>query len=389
VSVRKDELIDFLLGELPEERAREVEAALAEDPTLREELAVYDESVHVIRLTASEGWNNRPWGYKRRRRLYRAAAILFIAVSVFLLARGNGVEANIYEPDLRLGYLRAEETDSAGHVPVPAAGRDYVVREGNVVVSPFSSPQEFPLKPGDRIAPESEVSVVNGDAVRIDLPKGGILFLGPLSIAVLRERDDGHAAVRLISGVAALVAGDGPVHVAVDHTDLLIDVTDGACLARHSPSEVVCLRGSSYLRDEQDKRFRIPEAHRLPANCAHAPETRAVTDDELDLDWYRSLVYRSWRVEPIEFNRLDDDFVARLEDVTDETLLYLRVVPTESGDVELGFGGESRSYPVRKDHPFRLRIKLAALGDGPRLRVAIPGHDSGLKEARLFDAVPR
>jgi len=64
-------------------------------------------------------------------------------------------------------------------------------------------------------------------------------------------------------------------------------------------------------------------------------------------------------------------------------------VPTESGDVELGFGGETRSYPVRKDHPLRLRLKLSDLGDGPRLRVSVPGHDSGLKEARLFDAVPR
>ena len=389
MSVRNEELIDYLLGELPEERAREFEAALADDDALRRELELYDESRRVIRLMASEGWNNRPWGRRRVRRLYRAAAVLFIAVTVFLLTRGNGVQANIYEPDVRLGYLRAEEPDAAGQVPSPAAGGDYAVREGNVVVAPFGSPQEFPLTAGDTIAPESEVSVVNGEAARIDLPKGGILFLGPLSIVVLRERDDGHAAVRVISGVVALVAGDGPVHVAVDRTDLLIDVDDGACLARQSPPEVVCLRGSSYLRVAEKERFRIPESHRIPANCAHAPVTFSVTDEELDLDWYRSLVYRSWRVESIDFKRLDDDFVARLAAVSDQTLLYVRVVPTESGHVELSFGGETRSYPVRKDHTLRLRLKLSDLGDGPRLRLALPGHESGLKEARLVDAVPR
>ena len=35
MSVRNEELIDYLLGELPEERAREFKAALADDDVIR------------------------------------------------------------------------------------------------------------------------------------------------------------------------------------------------------------------------------------------------------------------------------------------------------------------------------------------------------------------
>jgi len=372
VKRRTDELIDFLLGELPEERA----ADLRDHP----DRARYEEAIELIRVAAAEGWAPR-----RRRRLVwlrpvvAAAAVLLVALSVFLLNGTPGAE-RVFEPDGTYGYLLPEEIAADGSVHTPARGDRTVLRNGTADVAALGSERSYPLEPGDVIAVDSEISAPTESALRIDLPHGGILFVAPLSTVQLRRRNDGQTALRLINGTVCTVAGSKSIHVAVHGTDLLLENIEGAAMLRSAPPEAVCLRGRLVLSVDDGRRFDVPPGHRLPAACSNDPQTIAASSLELDLDWYRSLVFRpGFRAEDVEWERPG---VSRPM-VADATLLYLRLARPNGEPATVRFGGETRTFRARA---VELRIPLSNLGPGPVLEVT-PAN--AIAEARLLRATPR
>ncbi|MGQ0614552.1 MAG: anti-sigma factor family protein [Planctomycetaceae bacterium] len=385
MSLDRDRLLDALLGEASPEAARECERLLASDPAAAAERDLYLRAIALVRQAAAEGWEahapRRP-----RRLLWAAAAALLLGLGALLLRDLSPAPAAIYEPDVAWGYLRGEETDARGGVPLPGTGEGYHLRRGTARGAPIGSSTSSPLAPGDAIAPETELDA-GEEPLRIDLPGGAILFGSSDACLQLRHREDGRAAVRLLGGSAAIVAGRTPVHLAVEGTDLLLTLESGACLLRHGVPDAICLRGRLFLDTPAGQRFPVPEGHRIPAQCSSAPRSAAFADDEVELDWYHALVYRQCSVQCLEFTLRDEaTLVTPALAPAPHSFLYLHVVPTASGTLTLRHGGVVRSFRLRKDEPFRLR--LPATGAGP-LELDLPGSPSGLKEARLVSFTPK
>jgi len=379
----REELIDFLLGELPAERHHAVADRVAGDPEAAAERDRLAEALAVLRVAAAEGWEAPP-ARARRLRLLRpalaAAALLLVALG-FLLLRGTA--DRVYEPDGAYGYLLPEETDARGRVPEPSTAPEYLLRAGAATVSALGSERDFPLQPGESFPADSDLKTPADSAARVDLPGGGILFLAPLTTVRLRLHQDGGAALRLMDGVACTVAGGTPLHLAVHETDLLLRQTSGAALLRETPAEVITLRGDLELLLAGNTTFRVPPGERLPAACAAAPRTVPATGDELELQWYRDLVYRTSRSEDVAWERPG---LSRPLAYGPDTLVYLRFAPTARGTLRLSFGGEPRTFDLRAGAPLELRLRLKDLGPGPQLELA---PADALKAARLFEAVPR
>ena len=221
------QLIDFLLGELPGEEARDVEARLATDTGETARLERYREALGLLRAVAAEGWKPRS-RLRALRPALAAAAVLAIAFTLFV-ANGAPIGPRaVYQPDVAYGYLQPEETDADGNVRTPSTVKESTLRAGSVEIAPLGSGRSFPVAPGTAIPDDSEISSTADTGVRIDLPYGGILFLGPVSTVQLRRRPDGETALRLMQGVACTVAGGKPIHVAVDTSDLLLDHRSGS-----------------------------------------------------------------------------------------------------------------------------------------------------------------
>ena len=380
----REELIDFLLGELSPEWSHEVSQRIAGDPEAASERDLYVEAIGVLRAAAAEGWGARPArGARLRllRPLVATAAILLVAVG--LLFTNGEHRARVFEPALAYGYLLPEETGAAGNVRQPARGDAFLVRAGTVDVGAIGSEQTFTVGPGSVLGPDSEVNAPAESGVRIDMPGGGILFLAPLATCQIRARADGRAALRLTSGAVCTVADGTPIHLAVHDTDLLLTQRSGAAILRSAPADAVCLRGDLGLDQIGGVTFPVPPGRRIPAACAKEPRTVGVTEDELDLGWYRSLVYVACRVEEIVWA---EPGVSEPLDAGADTLVYLRIEPDRSGPFTLTYGGAPRRFNLLKGAPLELRLRLSDLGGGPRLE-ADPA--AAITEARLFTATPR
>ncbi|MHC4960293.1 MAG: FecR family protein [Planctomycetota bacterium] len=378
-----ERLIDLLLHELEAEEAHDLEARLGADPALAARRDEYAQAIALVRDAADEGWQEQ----RRGRMVWlrpaaAAAAVVLVVVGLFFMNGHPAPDETRFEPNTTFGYLRAEETDAAGRVPTPSTAAQITLRKGSLEVAAIGSDRAYRLAEGDAIQPGTELRSQADSRVRIDLPHGGILFLGPVSTVQVRARPDGATALRLKGGVACTVAGDRPVHLAVDGTDLLLRQNAGAAFLRFSPPEAVNLRGALVLRHDRGL-FDVPEGERLPAACANDPRTVPVTDEELALDWYRDLVYRTWRVERVEWDRPGVSLALRIEA---ETLLYLRLVPLQDGELEVGRGDVTKRFELHRGATLELRLRLADLGTGERLIVTPP---TAIREARLFEAVPR
>jgi hypothetical protein len=363
----RDDLLDHLLGELDPERAREVRARIARDPELAAQRDAYAEALELLREAARAGWEAP--AARRRMRLLRpvlaAAAVLLVAAGLLWLGGGVPRDA-VYEPDEAYGYLLAEETDSAGRVPVPSTTGEPRVAAGTVDVAPLGSPEAHALGRGATFAFDTSIRARAGGAARVDLPRGGILFLDDGAHVALRRHQDGGTAMRVLDGTAAIVAGRAMVHVAVEGTDLILAVRDGAALLRATPAEAICLRGELRLVLGGGARFTVPPGRRLPAACAREPETAPATPRDLDLDWYRELVYGggAWTEVAWEEPGRSAPIVADRG-----TLLYVEIEPAESGRLEVAFGAEPRVFALRAGRTFRLRLPLHDLGPGDRLTI--------------------
>jgi hypothetical protein len=375
VSTERDDLIDFVLGELDPARAEEFRGREAE-------VEVYRRAADVLRAAAAEGWEAAPAREGRLRRLrplLAVAALLLVAVALFW---GNGAppRSRVFEPDGAFGSLLPEETDEAGYVLAPAEGDGWTVRAGTVEAAALGGDRSWTLGPGDAIRAESEVRTGGAGGARIDLPRGGILYLAPGAVAQIRRRDDGRAAVRVVEGDVCTVAEGSPVHVAVEATDLLLTQESGAALVRRTQPEAICLRGTLLLNRERGESFRVPAGERLPAACADEPRTVPTSEEELNLAWYRDLAYREWTWRELSWTgealRCDVEALP-------ETRLYLRVLPAEACDLTVRFGGEAREFKLYGRQQFELRLRLSDLGPGPRLEVT-PGD--AIREARTFRA---
>jgi hypothetical protein len=382
-----EELIDYLLGELPLDRSREVAERIARDPDAAADRDLYEESLQLIRAAAATGWEARR-GRARlvwlRPALAAAAVIALVVTGTFLLNGGHHAHT-VYDPDGAIGYARAEETDAAGAVRVPPTATEVVVRTGSVEVAVIGSESWYTLGPGETVPLGSDVKTPAEGGARLDLPDGGIVFLPGLSEVRVRAHQRGGIALRLLHGATCAVAGPRPLYLAVHETDLILRLRAGAALLRRRPTDAVALRGELDLLLENGRRFRVPEAERLPAACAKEPATKPVGDDELELDWYRDLVFEpGWHVEEL---KLDADGRCKPRWCTGpDTMLYLRIVPPASGTLRISFGGEPREFALRADSELRLRLRTADLGPGPVLQVT---PAAGLKEARVFGAKPR
>lgn len=384
---RDDELlIDLLLDELSGEERRDVERRLVAESALAERHQAYSDALSILREAAAEGWEARRDAFRWLRPAIAVAAVLLVALTVFLLGdRANGART-VFEPDTAFGYLRAEETDSAGRVPDPSTVSEPTIASGELKVAALGSAQSpYTVGAGDVIRSDSELETETDASVRVDLPHGGILFLRPATVVQIRRRTDGETALRLKQGVACTVVGTRPIHLAVDGTDLLLRQDKGASFVRFSPPEAVCLRGKLTLRTSDEATFDVPEGERLPAACTNDPRTVPVADEELGLDWYRDLVYSYHRVERVEWEKPGR---SRALWVSPETMLYVRLVPRRGGEVELRFGdaAKARRYEARTGVNLELRLRLADLGPGPRLEIE---PADAVREARLFEATPR
>jgi hypothetical protein len=374
-----ERLIDLLLHELEAGEARDLEARLDADPALAERRDEYARAIDLVREAADEGWQAPRSRLVWLRPAVAAAAVVLVVVGLFLMSGGPAADETHFAPDTIFGYLRAEETNAAGQVPEPSTATQITLRAGLLEVAAIGSERAYALAEGEVIQPGTELRSQADSRVRVDLPHGGILFLGPVSTVQVRTRPDGATALRLKGGVACTVAGGRAVHLAVDGTDLLLRQNAGAAFLRFSPPEAVNLRGSLTLRHERGVEFDVPEGERLPAACANDPRTVPVTDDELALDWYRDLVYREWRVERVEWERPG---VSRPLQAGADTLLYLRLVPLRNGELELG----ARRFGLRRGGTLELRLPLAdVLADG---RLVVQPADA-IREARLFEARSR
>jgi len=366
VNREREELIDFILGEGPEPE----ECDRAAEAELRAAIA-------VVRTAAAEGWGARGRRLVFLRPALAAAAVVLVALAAFLL-NGAGPRA-VYEPDVAFGVLLPEETDSSGTAPgappVPAP----TMRAGKATFAPLGADRAEPLALGDEIPYESEVRTPAETGARIDLPQGGILFVGPLSTVRLRRHEAGGPALRVLEGVAATVAGSVPLHLAVHGTDLLVRQESGALLLRETPGEVITLRGSADLLLSGSESFPIPPGERLPAACVNEPFTTPATAMEMDLDWYLALVYGGGEIDDVRWERPGTS--EPLKDEPEGTMIFLRLVPVANGHCDLSFGGERRTYELDAGAPLALRFRLEDLGPGPRLVVS-PAN--AIHEARLF-----
>jgi hypothetical protein len=386
VKREREELIDYLLGELPLEQSRDVAERIARDPDAAADRDLYEESLRLIRAAAATGWETRP-GRARlvwlRPALAAAAVIALVVCGTYFLNGGHHAHT-VYDPDGAVGYARAEETDAAGAVHAAATGTGITVRRGGVDIAAIGSDRDYPLGQGETVPLGSDIKTSAVGGARLDLPDGGIVFLRPLSTLRVRAHQQGGVALRLLDGVACTVAGPRPLHLAVHKTDLILRLRNGAALLRKRPSDAVALRGELFLLLEGGQRFRVPEAERLPAACAKAPATEPVRDDALDLDWYRDLVFQpGWHVEELT---LDQDGRCTPTRCTGDAMLYLRLVPPAAGPLRISFGGEAREFVLHRDSELRLRLRLRDLGPGPVLQVT---PAAGLKEARILQATPR
>jgi len=371
-----DELIDMLLGELPPERA----ALLRADPALRASIERYEQAIGLIRDAALPGWEAAPVRRAWRARVAAIAALLLAAFALFLLDGRPRYRSRVFEPDGAFGELRPEETDAAGRVLSPSEAQQPTLRLGAVEIAALGAKRRFPVSPGSPIPFDSEIMTAAEGGARIDLPHRAILFLGPLSTVHLRTRADGATALRVAGGVACAVAEGGPLHVAVDESDLLLVQRSGASLFRHSPAEAVNLRGDLLLDMGAGRTFPIPPCERLPAACVAEPETVAVTDGELGLDWYAALAHAGNQVDDVAWQtRLSSAPLPH----TPGTLLYLRFAENGGGTLELSFGGAKRRFALDKGDSLELRLRLRDLGEGPVLTLS-----HAPREARLFTPRP-
>lgn len=382
----REELIDYLLGELPLEQGRGVAERIARDPDTAADRDLYEESLRLIRAAAAEGWETRH-GRARlvwlRPALAAAAVIALVVCGTFLLNGGHHAQT-VYDPDGAVGYARAEETDAGGAVFLPAHGDTITVRAGEVEVAAIGSDHDYALGQGETVALDSDVKTSAESGARLDLPDGGIVFLRPLSTLRVRAHQQGGIALRVLDGVACAVAGPRPLHLAVHETDLILRLRNGAALLRRRPADAVALRGDLSLLLENGKRFPVPEAERLPAACAKEPATEPIADEDLDFDWYRDLVFLpGWQVEELELTEAGRT-TPRCR--RPDAMLYLRLVPPAAGTLRVSFGGEPREFSLRPDGELRLRLRLGDLGPGPVLAVT---PAAGLEEARILLAKPR
>jgi hypothetical protein len=344
------------------------------DPAEHDELVAL---LGVVRAAAAGGWGGA--GARRARWLrpvLAAAAVLLVAFA--LLLRNGAPRGAIYEPDRAYGYLLPEETDAAGDVPEPSTAAVAVMRTGEATISALGSTRADLVAPGQEIPYDSEIRTPADTGARIDLPDGGILFVGPTTALRLRRHQAGGPAVRVLLGVAATVAGKTPLHLAVHETDLLLRQESGAVLLRQQPAEAIALRGVTDLLLEGGARFRIPEGQRLPAACAKEPFTVPASVKELDIDWYLALAYGDATLAQVPWETPGISAPLKAEG---GTLLFLRLGTPAGGSCTVSFGGAARELTLRRGVPLSLRVPLADLGQGPRL-VVEPAE--AIQEARLF-----
>jgi len=377
------ELIDFLLGELPEAEAAEMERRLEREPELAREAATYEESLAILRTAARE----ETWAPARSRfRWIAAAAALIVAVGLLWMNGAEPERTRHFEPDGAFGALFPEELGEDGSMRPSFAPHDgYRLERGALRVGAIGARTQHPLAAGDPVLEDSEIACGADAGALLSLPQGGMLFLRPLSTAQLRSRDDGRVALRLLSGAAATVAGTTPIHLAVNGTDLLLTQHDGAALLRHQESDALCLRGRLELHLESGERWRIPPGHRLPAACAHEPESETYRVDWLDLDWYEALAgFRAWR----DAVTLDADGVsAPLLGVGPDTLVYVAAESRDAVTLTLRYGedGPGRSFRTVPGRTLEVRVPVAALGNGPRLVVTPVTAVTAVRQVRLFE----
>ncbi|MHC4954729.1 MAG: FecR family protein [Planctomycetota bacterium] len=326
-----------------------------------------------------------------------AAAVLLVAVGLFWTHRGDMADERVFEPGTTFGALLPEElgadnsiyagpsadADGAIH-PERGTGKGYFLRSGEVSSAALGAQSEHRLEAGAEILEGSELTCGAEGGARIDLPDGGLLFLRPLSVVQLRPRADGRVALRLLTGEAATVAGDAPLHLSVDGTDLLLTQSNGATLLRQQPSDAICLRGQLELHLENGAFWSVPTGHRLPAACARAPESEPAVVHLLDLDWYFAMLYHRARSVNV---RWEKDGRSAPITAGDGAMLFLRLDPMLSGEFAVRFGdGKGRTFNLVRGRPFELRVPLASLGEGPRVHVT-PGFN--VLEARIFEVEPR
>ena len=400
--MRRDELIDFLLGELPEARAGKMRERLEREPELAREAAVYSDALGIVREAASEAeWapaTSHVLRFAARISLV-AAALVLVAVGVFWMERGNGVSERVFEPEAAYGALLPEELGADGEVflarrltapsrEFPARrltapsreGTAYRLERGAASAAAIGARSVHALDLGDTILEESELSCGAEGGACISLPHGGLLFVRPLSTLQLRSRPDGHVALRLLSGTAATVVGDAPIHLAVDGTDLLLTQHSGAALLRHQESDAICLRGRLELHLEDGKLWPVPPGERLPAACARAPESEPYCAERLELEWYDALLGHRARHQTIQ---LDKNGVSEPIHSTGSTLLYVRAESRETGKLRITFGeGEGRTFKFVGGKPLELRVPLRTLGSGPRLRIE---PAAAAQQVRIFE----
>ena len=389
--MKRDRLIDFLLGELPEEQAQAVARDLGSDPAAAAERDRYREAIALLRHAASDAtWEpQRTSGRVLALRVaVAAAAVIVVAFGLFWSHRGGAVPDRIFEPGTTFGALLPEEVGADGSFQPTHAGEGgtegYRLSAGNITSAALGARNAHPLQPGATIVEESELTCAAEGGARIELPHGGLLFLRPLATVQLRRRPDGHVALRLVAGDAATVVGSQPIHLAVDDTDLLLTQTTGATLLRRQPSDAICLRGRLQLHVEQGGRWTVREGERLPAACAQEPQSDRMNVETLELEWYFNLLYKSASSRNVKWK---GSGVSEPITATDETLLYLRLEPKQSGNCTIAFGdGPGRTFKLVGSHCFELRVPIKTLGRGPVLRIT-PGF--AVKQARLFDVEPR
>ncbi len=368
----RDQLLDFVLGELTPQEAEAIEAELAAQPASpraheRDSIVA---AMGLIREAASLGWETEPRGKITTMRWLKPALAIAAVLAIgftLLITQGNGHAPRvIYEPDMAHGYLLPEETDAAGASRDHGIGEAYTLRAGEATVASVGSTQEFPLAAGQPVPSESEIRTT--DAARIDLPHGGVAFAAPFTDVRVRRHDNGDAALRLMRGSLCVVVGSRPVHMAVHGTDLLLEQKSGASMLRTTESDALCFRGTLELKQANQDTFRIPEGSRLPSACAREPITSLIRYNRVNLDWYFELVYGATEtVTVVEFQKPG---VSAPIDAPAGALLYLSVLPNHTGVIRVSFGeGAPRKLAVVKGERLRVRIPLHTLGKGPVLRI--------------------